>query len=564
MVRYTNHFNFREHLCICTELLGINLYELIKFNKFKGLPVKVVRHFTQQILEALRFLDSKEIIHCDLKPENILLDDPIRGRVKIIDFGSSCYESEKVYTYIQSRFYRSPEVILGMVYNRKIDIWSMGCIIAELVTGQPLFMGENEQEQISCIMEVMGVPELEMINQCSRRRLFFDSTGNPRIHVSSRNVKRYPGTKSLKRQLKTFDDGLVDFIRQSLAWNPKSRISPLQGLRHDFIVGVPPKSPSMPSRNNSVLSRRSTISSTNLPVIEPLSGTNHPQPMSGYVPLKVPQQHQGQQAQRHSQLSSSSSVGSLNALVTGAAQKMPMRKKPMSAKVSDMDASSGSIANPTSVLTAGATSTGRPLPSLPPARANRRESIVAVNQSLQGPPMPSQGAYDWPQQQPQKSQRQQPAQNPRELRPQPQYAGSSHNNPGPIKNSGSSNNLHAFNHPAGPRPLSNHHRVASGNMLKASVAPPSGPSGPLGTIANSSAAAAKKPAIPRSRTMSFKQTVEDGSTTPTTMGLKNATGHRVASTSSLTSKALNAGAGNPRSSGSIGQGPNHQQPPRWR
>lgn len=159
-------------MCICTELLGINLYELIKLNKFKGIPVPLVRHFTKQILEGLRFLDTKEIIHCDLKPENILLEDPVSGKVKIIDFGSSCFESEKVYTYIQSRFYRSPEVILGMVYNRKIDIWSMGCIIAELITGQPLFMGENEQEQIACIMEIMGPPDITMINQCSRRKLF--------------------------------------------------------------------------------------------------------------------------------------------------------------------------------------------------------------------------------------------------------------------------------------------------------------------------------------------------------------------------------------------------------
>jgi len=62
-----------------------------------------------------------------------------------------------VYTYIQSRFYRSPEVILGMNYHMAIDIWSLGCILAELYTGFPIFPGENEQEQLSCIMEVLGV-----------------------------------------------------------------------------------------------------------------------------------------------------------------------------------------------------------------------------------------------------------------------------------------------------------------------------------------------------------------------------------------------------------------------
>ena len=94
-------------------------------------------------------------------------------QIKVIDFGSSCFENEKVYTYIQSRFYRSPEVILGMNYNMAIDMWSLGCILAELYTGYPIFPGENEQEQLSCIMEVLGVPDKDLINRSSRKRLFF-------------------------------------------------------------------------------------------------------------------------------------------------------------------------------------------------------------------------------------------------------------------------------------------------------------------------------------------------------------------------------------------------------
>ena len=78
-----------------------------------------------------------------------------------------------VYTYIQSRFYRSPEVILGMSYHMAIDMWSLGCIMAELYTGFPIFPGENEQEQLSCIMEILGVPDKEFINRSSRKRLFF-------------------------------------------------------------------------------------------------------------------------------------------------------------------------------------------------------------------------------------------------------------------------------------------------------------------------------------------------------------------------------------------------------
>lgn len=86
-----------------------------------------------------------------------------------------------VYTYIQSRFYRSPEVILGMSYGLPIDMWSLGCILAELFTGYPIFPGENEQEQLACIMEVFGPPERHLIEKSTRRKLFF---GKSRFRLS--------------------------------------------------------------------------------------------------------------------------------------------------------------------------------------------------------------------------------------------------------------------------------------------------------------------------------------------------------------------------------------------
>jgi dual specificity tyrosine-phosphorylation-regulated kinase 2/3/4 len=88
-----------------------------------------------QILETLEFLHQHRIIHCDLKPENILLKYNERTSVKIIDFGSSCFEDKKIYNYIQSRYYRAPEVILGCDYGIEIDLWSFGCIVVELYSG---------------------------------------------------------------------------------------------------------------------------------------------------------------------------------------------------------------------------------------------------------------------------------------------------------------------------------------------------------------------------------------------------------------------------------------------
>ena len=235
VIKMTESFLFRNHLCIATELLSINLYELINANNFAGFSTRLIRRFTTQVLASLSLMRQRRIVHCDLKPENILLKHPRRSGIKVIDFGSSCFEHEKVYTYIQSRFYRSPEVILGMNYHTAIDIWSLGCIIAELYTGYPLFPGENEQEQLACIMEVLGVPDRYLVERSSRKKLFFDSTGAPRPVVNSKGKRRRPGSKTLAQVLKCNDELFVDFIGKCLIWDPERRIKPDPAMRHPWI-----------------------------------------------------------------------------------------------------------------------------------------------------------------------------------------------------------------------------------------------------------------------------------------------------------------------------------------
>ena len=94
-----------------------------------------MQSITIQCLEALQFLHGLGLIHCDLKPENILVKSYSRCEVKVIDLGSSCFETDHLCSYVQSRSYRAPEVILGLSYDKKIDVWSLGCILAELCTG---------------------------------------------------------------------------------------------------------------------------------------------------------------------------------------------------------------------------------------------------------------------------------------------------------------------------------------------------------------------------------------------------------------------------------------------
>ena len=162
-IEMIDYFLFRRHLVISFELLSINLYEFIKANNFRGFSLGLIRRFAIQILLSLSYMRKLEIIHCDLKPENILLKTPTKSGIKVIDFGSSCFEKEKIYTYIQSRFYRAPEIILGIPYTTAIDMWSFACILVELYTGYPIFAGESETEQLACMMEVKSVPPIAII-----------------------------------------------------------------------------------------------------------------------------------------------------------------------------------------------------------------------------------------------------------------------------------------------------------------------------------------------------------------------------------------------------------------
>ncbi|KAI1389396.1 uncharacterized protein F4822DRAFT_199117 [Hypoxylon trugodes] len=276
MVNFTHSFYFRGHLCISTELLDMNLYEFIKSNAFRGFSLKLIRRFTKQMLSSLNLLKQHKVIHCDLKPENILLRHPMHSEIKVIDFGSSCFENEKVYTYIQSRFYRSPEVILGMTYGLPIDMWSLGCILAELYTGVPIFPGENEQEQLACIMEVFGPPEKHLIEKSTRKKLFFDSMGKPRLTVSSKGRRRRPSSKTLQQAIKCDDEPFLDFLARCLRWDPDRRLKPEEAIRHEFITGQKTSVPVPRTRESSPVKRHNTIS-TPRPLPEPPApGKNGP------------------------------------------------------------------------------------------------------------------------------------------------------------------------------------------------------------------------------------------------------------------------------------------------
>lgn len=236
IVRMKNYLKFRKHICVTFEMLSINLYEFLKMNSFQGVSLSLVRRFGIQILISLKYSAELKIIHCDLKPENILLKNPEKSGIKIIDFGSACFEDTRIYTYIQSRFYRAPEIMLGIPYSPSIDMWSLGCILAELFYGYPLFPGESEKEQMQYIMEVLGLPPAHLLERSTRKRLFFEENGEVKLLPSSRGRVHKPGTKTLEQAVRCQDRLFLDFIRRCLDWDPSTRLRPEEGLQHAWVL----------------------------------------------------------------------------------------------------------------------------------------------------------------------------------------------------------------------------------------------------------------------------------------------------------------------------------------
>ncbi|KAJ0438138.1 putative protein kinase CMGC-DYRK-YAK family [Helianthus annuus] len=307
IVRIYDYFVYQRHLCIAFELLDSNLYELLKLNKFRGLSLSIVQLFSKQILYGLALMKDAAIIHCDLKPENILLCTSTRTRsdppeVKIIDFGSACMEDHTVYSYIQSRYYRSPEVVLGYRYTTAIDMWSFGCIVAELFLGLPLFPGASEFDLLKRMIKIIGEqPPDYVLKEAKNTSKFFKCVGTvnhedgsqasssgrsiyqalseeeyedremkkPPIgkeYFSHMNlegiVTKYPYKKELKKE-EVFRESqmrlsLIDFLKGLVEFDPAKRWSPLQASKHPFVTGEPftcpykpaPETPRVPVSHN--------------------------------------------------------------------------------------------------------------------------------------------------------------------------------------------------------------------------------------------------------------------------------------------------------------------------
>uniref|UniRef100_A0A3Q3L0K2 non-specific serine/threonine protein kinase n=1 Tax=Mastacembelus armatus TaxID=205130 RepID=A0A3Q3L0K2_9TELE len=267
-VRSYECFQHKNHTCLVFEMLEQNLYDFLKHSKFSPLLLKCIRPILQQVATALMKLKSLGLIHADLKPENIMLVDPLRQpyRVKVIDFGSASHVSKAVCsTYLQSRYYRAPEIILGLPFCEAIDMWSLGCVIAELFLGWPLYPGASEYDQIRYISQTQGLPAEYLLSAGTKTSRFFnrgpDSSyplwrlKTPAEHeaemgIKSKEARKYifnclddmmqvnmtnlEGTDILAEKADRRE--FIDLLKKMLTLDADKRITPMKTLNHPFVT----------------------------------------------------------------------------------------------------------------------------------------------------------------------------------------------------------------------------------------------------------------------------------------------------------------------------------------
>jgi len=275
VIRLLRTFVYRGHLCLVFECMWDNLrVALKKYTKDKGMSLKAVRAYTRQLLIALQHIHRLQIIHADIKPDNILISAG-HNIVKICDLGSAMELTEvEVTPYLVSRFYRAPEIVLGMKYGPSSDTFAMGGSLCELFTGKILFPGKSNNDMLRHFMEWKGKPPHKMIKSGTTWKQHFDEnldfkyldydavTRKKKTRIVSDcsakksildAVMQRVGTEKQKsedredqvyvKKAKQF----ADLINQMTMLDPEKRPSPTDLLKHPFVAEAWPAAKGTPA-----------------------------------------------------------------------------------------------------------------------------------------------------------------------------------------------------------------------------------------------------------------------------------------------------------------------------
>ncbi|OHT14886.1 CMGC family protein kinase [Tritrichomonas foetus] len=206
--KYVKTFTIFGHRCFIMEYLGKSCFDLLKDQNNIGFELKIIQNVLKSVLQTLSVFDTLQIIHCDVKPENILQNATNNQLYTLIDFGLCSIVKEQFITYIQSRFYRSPEVIFNDNITTKADIWSLGCVAGELFLGVPLFPCSSEVQLLYLMDMLVGPFPKEYVKRLKCRGQYFNS------NLTLKSFKRLSIDS-----LEFFDEGHPFFIYNNLAMN---------------------------------------------------------------------------------------------------------------------------------------------------------------------------------------------------------------------------------------------------------------------------------------------------------------------------------------------------------
>ncbi|KAJ4994126.1 serine/threonine-protein kinase prp4 [Stagonosporopsis vannaccii] len=263
IIRLLGSFDHKGHLCIIFEHMSKNLRDLLKEEtNGHGLALPAVRTYARQMLLGLQHLQNCQVIHLDLKPDNVLVSAD-KKTVKLADFGTAVDRRDVIERteYLVSRFYRAPEIILGMEIGYAVDMWAVGCTVYELWTGKILFTGRSNNQMVKAFMDCLGWPSEKLLKKGLLNNVLEHFEAGPPLKFISREVDQYnqlsvrkiEQQKKISRDIKTrvhdaargiaqggpsvneLND-FADLLNGTLHMNVEKRLQPKEALAHKFFA----------------------------------------------------------------------------------------------------------------------------------------------------------------------------------------------------------------------------------------------------------------------------------------------------------------------------------------